>query len=154
MCGAQQNGWAQNKARRSDPAGRADQDVVTGIAVDPQPQLIERPVFVYTHREPVGEERGQGVCRGVRGGGRDRLPEELVTRGQVADGEQSAAVEDRRRLREVDGPDAAGFRERFDPEPWVIAERDAWLIVDPVTISGRQLRGAEPEWPFRSEGYL
>jgi nitroimidazol reductase NimA-like FMN-containing flavoprotein (pyridoxamine 5'-phosphate oxidase superfamily) len=56
-------------------------------------------------------------------------------------------------LHHVDS-DAAGFRERFDPQPWIIAARDAWLIVDPFAITGRRLHAAEPEWDFHSEGYL
>jgi len=56
-------------------------------------------------------------------------------------------------LHHVD-PDAAGFRERFDPEPWIVAERDAWLIIDPFAITGRRLHAAEAEWAFHSEGYL
>ena len=56
-------------------------------------------------------------------------------------------------LHRVDA-DAAGFRERFDPDPWILAERDSWLAVDPVMITGRELHGAEPEWPFVSEAYL
>jgi nitroimidazol reductase NimA-like FMN-containing flavoprotein (pyridoxamine 5'-phosphate oxidase superfamily) len=56
-------------------------------------------------------------------------------------------------LHRVDA-EAAGFRERFDPEPWIMAERDSWLVIDPVLITGRELRGAEPEWPFVSQAYL
>ncbi len=56
-------------------------------------------------------------------------------------------------LHHVD-PDAAGFRERFDPEPWILAERDAWLVVDPFAITGRRLQAAEAEWAFHSEAYL
>ncbi len=56
-------------------------------------------------------------------------------------------------LHHVD-PDAADFRERFDPHPWVLAERDAWLIVEPFAITGRRLHAAEPEWAFHAEGYL
>jgi hypothetical protein len=47
-------------------------------------------------------------------------------------------------LHRVD-PDVADFRERFDPQPWIIAERDAWLVVDPFAITGRRLHAAEPE---------
>lgn len=56
-------------------------------------------------------------------------------------------------LHRVD-PDAAGFRERFDPEPWIAAERDLWLIIDPFQISGRRLRAAEPAWAFHMAAYL
>jgi nitroimidazol reductase NimA-like FMN-containing flavoprotein (pyridoxamine 5'-phosphate oxidase superfamily) len=56
-------------------------------------------------------------------------------------------------LHEVDA-DSAGFRERFDPEPWILAERDSWLVVDPFAITGRRLRGAGPEWAFVERAYL
>ncbi len=56
-------------------------------------------------------------------------------------------------LHHVD-PDAAMFRERFDPEPWLAVERDAWLIIDPFAISGRRLHPEEPEWAFHPRAYL
>jgi nitroimidazol reductase NimA-like FMN-containing flavoprotein (pyridoxamine 5'-phosphate oxidase superfamily) len=56
-------------------------------------------------------------------------------------------------LQHVD-PDAASFRERFDSEPWLAAERDAWLIIDPFTITGRRLHPGEPDWAFSSRAYL
>ena len=56
-------------------------------------------------------------------------------------------------LEHVD-PDAAGFRERFDPDPWIVEGRDTWLIVDPFQITGRRLHAAEPEWAFHLEAYL
>jgi hypothetical protein len=56
-------------------------------------------------------------------------------------------------LHKVDA-DAAAFRERFDPEPWIIAERDAWMIIDPFAITGRQLHAAERQWAFAVDAYL
>jgi nitroimidazol reductase NimA-like FMN-containing flavoprotein (pyridoxamine 5'-phosphate oxidase superfamily) len=56
-------------------------------------------------------------------------------------------------LHHVD-PDAADFRERFDPEPWLAAERDAWLVIEPFSITGRRLHAAEREWPFHPTAYL
>lgn len=56
-------------------------------------------------------------------------------------------------LHHVD-PDAADFRDRFDPEPWIVAERDAWLVIEPFSITGRRLHAPEPEWAFHLEGYL
>ena len=56
-------------------------------------------------------------------------------------------------LHHVDS-DAASFRERFDSAPWVVAERDAWLIIDPFTITGRRLHPGEPDWAFSSSVYL
>jgi nitroimidazol reductase NimA-like FMN-containing flavoprotein (pyridoxamine 5'-phosphate oxidase superfamily) len=50
--------------------------------------------------------------------------------------------------------DAADFRERFDPEPWILAERDAWLVIDPFAITGRRLHPEVTEWVFHARGYL
>ena len=51
-------------------------------------------------------------------------------------------------------PDAADFRHRFDPEPWVLTERDRWLAIEPFAISGRRVQRAEPEWTFSLHAYL
>jgi nitroimidazol reductase NimA-like FMN-containing flavoprotein (pyridoxamine 5'-phosphate oxidase superfamily) len=56
-------------------------------------------------------------------------------------------------LHHVD-PDAADFRRRFDPEPWMDAERDAWLAIEPFAITGRRLHAAEREWAYHPRGYL
>lgn len=55
-------------------------------------------------------------------------------------------------LHHVD-PDAASFRERFDSDPWLAAERDAWLIIEPFEISGRRLHPDGPEWAFSPRAY-
>ena len=55
-------------------------------------------------------------------------------------------------LHHVD-PDAASFRERFDSHPWLAAERDAWLIIEPFEITGRRLHPHGPEWPFSPRAY-
>ncbi|MGO9875827.1 MAG: pyridoxamine 5'-phosphate oxidase family protein [Acidimicrobiia bacterium] len=56
-------------------------------------------------------------------------------------------------LHHVD-PNAAGFAERFDPQPWLDSERDAWLIIEPFSITGRRLRSPQPQWAFHLRGYL
>ena len=56
-------------------------------------------------------------------------------------------------LQHVD-PDAAGFRERFDAHPWISAERDSWLIIEPFAITGRELHPSEPDWAFHVSAYL
>lgn len=48
----------------------------------------------------------------------------------------------------------ADFRERFDPEPWLLAERDAWLVIQPFAITGRRLRTADADWAFHPRGYV
>jgi nitroimidazol reductase NimA-like FMN-containing flavoprotein (pyridoxamine 5'-phosphate oxidase superfamily) len=44
-------------------------------------------------------------------------------------------------------------RERYDPEPW-LDDRDSWLVVSPVSITGRRLERAELEWAFHFRAYL
>ena len=56
-------------------------------------------------------------------------------------------------LQHVD-PDAAGFRERFDTQPWLATERDSWLVIEPSVITGRELHPAEPDWAFTVDAYL
>jgi len=56
-------------------------------------------------------------------------------------------------LHRVD-PDAADFPDRFDSHPWLIADRDAWLIIRPLAITGRRLHPAAREWAFHVRGYL
>jgi nitroimidazol reductase NimA-like FMN-containing flavoprotein (pyridoxamine 5'-phosphate oxidase superfamily) len=50
--------------------------------------------------------------------------------------------------------DAASFRERFDSEPWLTIERDAWRVIEPFSITGRALHPAEQEWAFHHRSYL
>jgi nitroimidazol reductase NimA-like FMN-containing flavoprotein (pyridoxamine 5'-phosphate oxidase superfamily) len=40
---------------------------------------------------------------------------------------------------------AADFTQRFDPHPWPVADRDAWLIIQPYLVTGRRLGPASPE---------
>lgn len=55
-------------------------------------------------------------------------------------------------LHHVDA-DAADFRNRFDPKPW-LDERDAWLVIEPFSVTGRHLQAATPEWAFHARAYL
>lgn len=61
------------------------------------------------------------------------------------------SVQVRGTLLRVD-PDAADFRERFDPGPWV-ADRDAWLVIEPFAVTGRRLRSTAPEWLFDPDAH-
>jgi uncharacterized protein len=52
-------------------------------------------------------------------------------------------------LRHLD-PGTGDFATCFDPGPWVASERDAWLVIEPLVITGRQLRAPEFEWALHS----
>jgi uncharacterized protein len=50
--------------------------------------------------------------------------------------------------------DVAEIRTGFDSEPWLTDERDAWLLIQPFSISGRRLHGETQEWVFHSAADL
>lgn len=56
-------------------------------------------------------------------------------------------------LQSIDA-ESASFRERFDAEPWLGTERDAWLVIEPFSITGRELHPAEPNWAYHVSAYL
>jgi nitroimidazol reductase NimA-like FMN-containing flavoprotein (pyridoxamine 5'-phosphate oxidase superfamily) len=55
-------------------------------------------------------------------------------------------------LQHVDA-DAADFKGRFDPAPW-LTDRDSWLMIEPFEISGRRLHQADSGWSFHPDAYL
>jgi nitroimidazol reductase NimA-like FMN-containing flavoprotein (pyridoxamine 5'-phosphate oxidase superfamily) len=44
--------------------------------------------------------------------------------------------------------------DKFDSAPWLDAERDAWLVVEPNEITGRRLHPAGRGWAFDIRAYL
>jgi hypothetical protein len=56
-------------------------------------------------------------------------------------------------LHHAPAPAAEGRRD-FDSEPWLAAERDSWLFIEPALISGRRLHPLPVEWAFHPRGYL
>jgi hypothetical protein len=50
--------------------------------------------------------------------------------------------------------DSGDFRDRFNPHPWLEDERDAWLLIETNSITGRQLHSTEPLWAFHISAYL
>jgi Pyridoxamine 5'-phosphate oxidase len=84
-------------------------------------------------------------------------PGNLLDRDRVAaafeidhvdhEGREGWSVLVRGTLLRVD-PDAAGFRTRFDPDPWVTETRDRWLVLEPFSITGRRLHGVGATQPL------
>ena len=89
------------------------------------------------------------------GGVIDRAPVQVAFEiDQIEAGRrQGWSVLVRGTLHRVDA-EAADFRARFDPEPWVLAERDSWLAVVPFAITGRALHAATVDWAFHVRAYL
>jgi nitroimidazol reductase NimA-like FMN-containing flavoprotein (pyridoxamine 5'-phosphate oxidase superfamily) len=50
--------------------------------------------------------------------------------------------------------DSDAVRAHVDPHPWLRAERDLWLAIEPLTVTGRRLHRANDEWAFHPEAYL
>ena len=46
------------------------------------------------------------------------------------------------------------LRDRLDPHPWLVEERDAWLVIEPLLVTGRRLLAPPLEWAFLPQGYL
>jgi len=57
-------------------------------------------------------------------------------------------------LRHLDAREIVEARAAADPEPWVEHDRDAWLVVAPVAVTGRRLGATELEWAFHLRAYL
>jgi nitroimidazol reductase NimA-like FMN-containing flavoprotein (pyridoxamine 5'-phosphate oxidase superfamily) len=45
-------------------------------------------------------------------------------------------------------------RADVDPMPWLEVERDRWLALEPVAVTGRRLVRPEEGWAFHVRGYL
>jgi len=70
----------------------------------------------------------------------------------IGPGRQGWSVLVQGRLLPVD-PDAADFRARFDFAPW-LEQRDAWLAIEPSSITGRTLHPPGGEWAYSPAAYL
>ena len=56
-------------------------------------------------------------------------------------------------LRELVDDDTE-VRALIDPHSWLLEERDRWLAVQPLTITGRTLRGNFEHWAYPDIAYL
>jgi nitroimidazol reductase NimA-like FMN-containing flavoprotein (pyridoxamine 5'-phosphate oxidase superfamily) len=71
---------------------------------------------------------------------------------EIGPGRQGRSVLVRGTLERIDR-ETAGFGDRFDSEPW-LPDRDSWLVIEPYTITGRELQAGEREWAFSVGAYL
>ena len=51
-------------------------------------------------------------------------------------------------------PEAADFRERFDPHPWLGEALDSWMVIEPFAITGRRLHRADADWAYEPQVHL
>ncbi|MEO5838019.1 MAG: pyridoxamine 5'-phosphate oxidase family protein [Acidimicrobiales bacterium] len=59
----------------------------------------------------------------------------------------------RGKMQHLRDPAHTEFLASLDPTPWVPADRDAWIAIEPVVITGRRLRAGGNPWPFDVRGY-
>ena len=71
---------------------------------------------------------------------------------EIGPGHRGSSVLVRGILQHID-PDAAGWRERYDSVPW-LPDRDSWLVIEPFSITGRELLPGELDWAFGIGAYL
>ncbi len=58
----------------------------------------------------------------------------------------------RGKLHHVDpAPGTSGV---VDSEPWLDADRDSWLLMEPVLVTGRRLHPGPTAWAFHMRAYL
>jgi nitroimidazol reductase NimA-like FMN-containing flavoprotein (pyridoxamine 5'-phosphate oxidase superfamily) len=50
-------------------------------------------------------------------------------------------------------PTSREFVERYDPDSW-LADAESWLVIDPWTVTGRELHAAGQLWPYRPGEYM
>ena len=50
--------------------------------------------------------------------------------------------------------EAAAFDVLFDPNPWIVAERDRWLVIEPFSVTGRRLRVRDVDEPSTTLFFL
>jgi nitroimidazol reductase NimA-like FMN-containing flavoprotein (pyridoxamine 5'-phosphate oxidase superfamily) len=124
-----------------------------GIVVDDAPIVL--PIN-YRLVEATGTTPGAWIAIRTRPGNvvdRAGLMVALEIDGIDPIGKQGWSVLVRGTLHHVDA-DAAGFRDRFDSAPWLRDQRDAWLIIDPYSVTGRRLHPRTPEWAYHDRAYL
>lgn len=113
------------------------------------------PVLLPVNYRVAEHSGGTWVALRTRPGGvidQAEQPVAFEIDGVDAAREQGWSVLVRGSLLHID-PEAADFRSRFDPEPWLMEDRDAWLVIEPFDITGRRLQRDNMEWPFVPGAY-
>jgi nitroimidazol reductase NimA-like FMN-containing flavoprotein (pyridoxamine 5'-phosphate oxidase superfamily) len=116
----------------------------------------EAPIIIPVNYRLVDTaERNWIALRSRPGGVLGHMPTKVAFEidGVDAAARRGWSVLVRGTLQSVD-PDAAEFRARFDPQPWMTPDRDAWMVIEPFAITGRRLHSAASDWPFQVSGYL
>ncbi len=57
-------------------------------------------------------------------------------------------------LHHLEADEVRETRSQYDPDPWPADDRDAWLAIKAVAVTGRRLESAELEWAFHLRAYL
>jgi len=113
------------------------------------------PVIVPANYRVIDDAEGVGLTVRTRGGSMvDRaLEAALEVDGIDTLHHQGWSVLARGMLGHLSDLDVERRDREVDPHPWV-GERDSWLVLRPLSITGRRLVAPEILWEFSLRGYL
>jgi nitroimidazol reductase NimA-like FMN-containing flavoprotein (pyridoxamine 5'-phosphate oxidase superfamily) len=117
--------------------------------------LDEGPIILPVNYRFVDAPSGPLIALRTRQGNViEQAPESVAFEIDVIDhaGHEGWSVLVRGRLLHAT-PTSSEFRELYDPDSW-LDERDAWMLVEPLAISGRRLHGPTSVWQFRPGEYV
>ena len=113
------------------------------------------PVVVPVNYRVIEDEHGLGLVVRTRQGS---VIDRACNVGFELDGidalhRQGWSVVVRGLLAHIDDGDLDELADAVDPRPW-ITERESWLVIRPVAITGRRLHPPELEWVLHAKAYL
>ncbi len=118
--------------------------------------IDDYPLVVPVNYRLLDDAAGVGIVfRTGPGSAIDRAPAHVAFEIDGIDHphHQGWSVVVRGDLHHLDASEIEVMSRNVDPRPW-LDERTEWLVLRPMSITGRRLRAAEPEWRLRPEGYL
>jgi len=113
------------------------------------------PVIVPANYRVIDDAAGVGLSVRTRVGS---LMDQALEAALEVDGidpvhHQGWSVLVRGLLGHISDSDVECLGREVDPHPWM-SERDSWLMLRPVSITGRRLFAPELHWEFSLRGYL
>jgi len=112
-------------------------------------------VLPVNYRLLEGESGLWVLLRTRPGNAIDEAPEQVAFEidGVEYEQRQGWSVLVRGVLHHLDHNEVELMSERFDPKPWPLGDRTAWLAIKPRSVTGRRLHGAQMDWAFSPAAY-
>ncbi len=114
------------------------------------------PLVVPVNYRMLSDEAGTAILlRTAPGSTIDRAPAPVAFEIDGIDHyhRQGWSVVVRGDLRHLEQAEIDLMGDQFDPRPWPTG-KTAWLVIRPLSVTGRRLRVSEPEWTLHPEAYL